>query len=395
MANQYRLLVLLILLGFVHLSQAQSVIESHMMGHSLMDHSSSTEQTKIAYWIHEFAEEAGHTYESTGQFGSIWGFAQFNPTSQWGSPGIPTSWDSDNESFADADLNNFIFTVFNYVQDLPPQDPYYTNPSILSSSQRTVDSVKLYQPNIDVYLYENWPDMAPFTSGSPYAPTSTEYANYNSYTLGDFHNWWIDLHDALLSSHPSYNIKMIPVGPVIAELMTTAPYDTITVNLLYEDDAPHGRESIYFLAGLATYMAIYEEQAPLGYNVPNSVHPTIAANYANIVAEFWTYFQSFTDSNGNNRVLSSSNPPNDGDGDGVDDVADNCPSTFNPDQADFDNDGVGDLCDVPANQVAVQQGVLFQENAEGILMKGRNGNCYLLYIDETGTLRTEPRPCPQ
>lgn len=35
----------------------------------------------------------------------------------------------------------------------------------------------------------------------------------------------------------------------------------------------------------------------------------------------------------------------DSDGDGIPDETDNCPSVFNPDQADFDNDGIGDLCD--------------------------------------------------
>lgn len=35
----------------------------------------------------------------------------------------------------------------------------------------------------------------------------------------------------------------------------------------------------------------------------------------------------------------------DTDGDGVPDVQDNCPTTFNPNQADWDNDGTGDVCD--------------------------------------------------
>ncbi len=39
----------------------------------------------------------------------------------------------------------------------------------------------------------------------------------------------------------------------------------------------------------------------------------------------------------------------DTDGDGVADSNDNCPETPNPDQADFDHDGVGDVCDAPAN----------------------------------------------
>jgi Cys-rich repeat protein len=38
-------------------------------------------------------------------------------------------------------------------------------------------------------------------------------------------------------------------------------------------------------------------------------------------------------------------PPPDGDGDGVPDALDNCPTVANPDQKDTDGDGVGDACD--------------------------------------------------
>ncbi len=40
-------------------------------------------------------------------------------------------------------------------------------------------------------------------------------------------------------------------------------------------------------------------------------------------------------------------PPTDTDGDGHADTADNCPLAANPDQADGDHDGLGDLCDAP------------------------------------------------
>lgn len=36
----------------------------------------------------------------------------------------------------------------------------------------------------------------------------------------------------------------------------------------------------------------------------------------------------------------------DSDGDGIEDGADNCPRSYNPDQKDTDLDGVGDACDV-------------------------------------------------
>ncbi|MGQ0760936.1 MAG: choice-of-anchor Q domain-containing protein [Acidobacteriota bacterium] len=46
----------------------------------------------------------------------------------------------------------------------------------------------------------------------------------------------------------------------------------------------------------------------------------------------------------------------DTDSDGVADSNDNCPETPNPDQADFDHDGVGDACDAPANKDECKNG---------------------------------------
>ena len=43
------------------------------------------------------------------------------------------------------------------------------------------------------------------------------------------------------------------------------------------------------------------------------------------------------------------------DGDGFDDVYDNCPNTYNPDQLDVDGDGIGDVCD-PCNALAAVLG---------------------------------------
>jgi hypothetical protein len=54
----------------------------------------------------------------------------------------------------------------------------------------------------------------------------------------------------------------------------------------------------------------------------------------------------YTTPDGGSTTASRLEPPAaDGDGDGVENIADNCPAAANPGQADGDADGTGDVCD--------------------------------------------------
>jgi hypothetical protein len=135
-------------------------------------------------------------------------------------------------------------------------------------------------------------------------PGGVDFARYNRDTrTGDFHQWFLDYHDALLSARPGSQIKMIPVGPLLSGLFTQTPLQGIPLTSLYEDDAPHGQPTLYFLASLVTYSAIYKTQPPANLNIPNTVHPLVRDNYTLVINYIWNELQNFDHESGESRVF--------------------------------------------------------------------------------------------
>ena len=84
---------------------------------------------------------------------------------------------------------------------------------------------------------------------------------------------------------------------------------------------------------------------------------------------------------------------NDEDNDGVEDGIDNCPSTFNPDQRDSDNDGEGDVCDNDSDNDGVEdQNDLCPDTLSGVVVDF-NG-CPLFSLPSNNyTIRTIGESC--
>ncbi len=174
--------------------------------------------------------------------------------------------------------------------------------SPISATESIFEWCNEQEDGLNFYIYENWPDMGSYL-GSGFPPSEDEWQSYNEYLNADFHDWYLEYHDALVENFPSSCIKMIPVGILISELLSKSPYNEIPIDELYEDDAPHGRATIYFLASLISYMAIYEEKAPSDYEVQPIIHPIIANNYDLIADSFWKALNSFNDDSGESRVF--------------------------------------------------------------------------------------------
>lgn len=89
----------------------------------------------------------------------------------------------------------------------------------------------------------------------------------------------------------------------------------------------------------------------------------------------------------------------DQDNDNVLNDDDNCPNISNPNQADDDNDGIGNACDAyPTGNdpiLEVDNASLFINNLNaGIIMKDKNGQCFKLKVNEKGGLFTQVVNCP-
>jgi hypothetical protein len=284
-------------------------LRTYIFGHSLINHEFNvnpvpSNETSVPHWMYHMAQAAGYSYGVSGQYGFLPQHDDLPPVPQWGFDRIPTIWsDETGDTFADVNFNSLLITVGNFIQYKSPEENYDGDASDTSpvlSTLAITDWTLGQQEGLDIYIYENWPDMAGFIESFP--PTSNEFSNYHGYTTGDFHQWWLDYHDALIEARPNQSIHMIPVGPILSELLTTTDLNQVPVDILYEDDAPHGRPTIYFLAAMITYTAMYGEMPPAELQIPDIIDARVAENYSQIQEIIWNELEAFVDQDGNSRV---------------------------------------------------------------------------------------------
>jgi hypothetical protein len=315
----YSLLLLSIfLIGCSKKSEPQIVLEEELstpittelrtfiFGHSLINHELNinpvpSQETSVPHWMHLMAQAGGYDYAASGQYGFLPQHANLPPISQWGFDLFPGIWDSDTQPFGDANFNTILITAGNFIQWQSSLENYYQEDiSPIDATLDIADWVTEQEEGITIYIYENWPDMAGYMESFP--PTEAEFNNYHEYTTGDFHDWWLEYHDVLMEERPSLNIRMIPVGPILTKLLTETPLSEVPIDVLYEDDAPHGRPTIYFLSGMITYMAMFGIETPENYRAPAIVHESVNENYDQIVSIIWEELEAFNDDTGESRV---------------------------------------------------------------------------------------------
>lgn len=308
-------------------------VNNYIFGHSLWWHGYPAEPDRsyVSEWLRFLADEAGYTYTNDGQWGQPWSHLdELPPDPQWGSRNTVSGW---NGTFANSDYNVVVMMPSNFEQWQAPDVPYYGQTRTpIDVATQLFQWILSQEPNTEILIYAHYPDMSPY--GHPTSISPTRYLDYHNYTRGAYLQWFRDYYDGIMANMPGANITLVEGGALMSDVLIDLLGNQISPANLYEDDAPHGWPTMYFLTSLVMYMHMYGEKPPASFTVPSVVVPEVRNNYTEIVDYMWA------------RIGGGSTPaPTDTDGDGIADAIDNCPFTANPSQADADGDGVGDACE--------------------------------------------------
>lgn len=261
------------------------------------------DELSVPHWVYKLAESAGQEFYADGEF-RIGGY-QYPAVKQWVFNEVSSTGDG---SFVETDYDAVIYAEINNIQSREPNEEYLLNGigTPLSAAFTVIDNVRGDKPGLTFYLYENWPVAYSFApdydenvSGS--GPTPEDVDRYHGYARGTNHRWWISLQDTLSAQRD--NVKMLPVGFILSGLLTEIPgLADIPFEDLYEDRHPHGRPTIFFLAAMVQYTALYNQRAPTPFIVPSVINSAVADNYTDIVEYIWQELNAFNFPDGESRV---------------------------------------------------------------------------------------------
>ncbi|TQF00868.1 MAG: calcium-binding protein [Spiribacter salinus] len=254
----------------------------YVFGNSLINHLDGGDETAVPYWLARMAKAAGHEFAADGQWGFLRDFTRpEEPTSNWSFSGVTSAWNRDRMRFKDADLTAVMVNPANFIQYNQPDAPYDgDNPDQISPLEAMDALIDLHVGDRPLLIYEGWAEMAGVTRQFP--PRKSGLSKYHLYNMGDYHDWYVTLSEQLTEARPGADIRLIPVARMLSQLLTEAPLDAIGAEDLYTDNAPHGTSTLYYLAAMTVFPAIYGEAAPRLEGLEGAVHPLVIEHQSSI-----------------------------------------------------------------------------------------------------------------
>lgn len=261
----------------------------YFFGNSLIHHLTDSDDTTVPRWLAFLAGAAGHKFNADGRWGFPRNFAtELPPDANWRFKSVKRAWEPGRMSFRAARFDTVIFNPENYIQYDPADRPYPDNKrpgeTPLAATLTVFDWVLDNADAPRLLIYEGWADLHPFAKALPASPR--EMSRYYRHAQGKYHRWYVDYVAMLQDARPDAEIVLLPVGSVMAQMLSSDLLLDIPSEALYSDLSPHGTATIYLLAAMITYVALYGEPPPPGVALPDGViDPRFAERYDQIAAE--------------------------------------------------------------------------------------------------------------
>lgn len=248
---------------------------------SLTDHSTGSAgnntYSRVPEWAALIAAEDSQTYEINGEFGFV---------DQWDLPpsaGLSythaTDAGSGNNNWTTTDAADFThvyFTGDNFAgPGTPYTDPIWNPPDtymgwfagLIDSWEANTDDTIKYR------IYEGWGDAGSFVSEPVSGATAQQFIDYKTQTLGTYHDWWVNVVTDLKALRPSADIELVSINTGVFNVIEAIPaLDSQTFDFWFEDNAPHGHEEFYLLAGMAYYIDLYQRPIPASWTPPGAAN---------------------------------------------------------------------------------------------------------------------------
>lgn len=259
--------------------QAREALHAYVLGNSLIHHKTESDTTAAPYWMGWFARESGKVLAVDGQWTLLRDAPEHGVSRQWGIDGAESRWGAARLGAYEV----LIFNPENFIQYSGPEAPYPgDNPdgrSPISAALGVIDAAHADNPKMRFVLYEGWPDITPFGRGfrKRFPPNARGMARYHAHTKGDFRDWYVSMIDQLHAARPGLDLTLLPVGPVLADVLT-GPLAELPPEVFYADDSPHGTPTLYMLAGAVMYAALFEAPLPRA-PLPALIDPEVRARW--------------------------------------------------------------------------------------------------------------------
>jgi hypothetical protein len=260
-------------------------VREYVFGNSMFVWPVNEPELSVAHWVNRFAEASDQSYAVGMQTGTLTLHDDLPANPHVGVSTVREAWDRDaGQSFAEAGFNQITVSAVNFVQDQTPDMGYWIEPETtpVEAALRIIDWAEARAPGAAINIYETWPEMEGFMSSFP--PSAAEFAAWDSYMNGEWHDWWVSLTDMIRDARPDLDVRLISVGPTISAMLNdpVLGLGDLRPSDLYVDDGPHGTPTLYLLAAMVHYTTVFGTPPPSDAALSGNIHPRVVENIAAI-----------------------------------------------------------------------------------------------------------------